>query len=153
MKSVLVVNGIKGEQLDMRSDRNEANYLHSVLIVEDDPIQVEIITVLLQNLGAVHVSAASDGKSAKDLVRNADTINLLVLDLIMPDFSWEEFLQYLREIDCQAPIMIASSADTAVRKAAAELAEAYGLNLVVTITKPLTLQKFASALTHKLLRD
>ena len=122
--------------------------MKSALIIDDDPIHIEVARTLLEATGATNVSSATDGAVARTLLGENGPFDLLLLDLNMPDYNGLEFLDYLRQIDVRAAIIIVSAAHPSVRSGAARLAEAHGLNIAGVLEKPLTLQKLVPALAH-----
>ena len=64
-----------------------------VLVAEDDPLILELLTVYLQN-GGFAVEAMSDGISA--LAREGDRPAALVTDLMMPGVDGVELIERLR---------------------------------------------------------
>jgi nitrogen-specific signal transduction histidine kinase/CheY-like chemotaxis protein len=70
----------------------------AILVVEDDPAVRRVAVTLLESLG-YRVLPASDGKSALDVLRGAEPIDLLFTDLIMPNgMSGQELLKKAREV-------------------------------------------------------
>ncbi len=55
----------------------------SILVVEDDPGMLELVTNYLGNLGYI-VSAAESGKAALEILEQVGTIDLLLTDVVMP---------------------------------------------------------------------
>ena len=122
--------------------------MDTALIVDDDPIAIELARALLTNTGVAHVSAVSDGAAAKKLVAENGPFDLLLLDLIMPDYDGVEFLDHLRDVNYRGAIIIASGADPTFYGGATLLGTAYGLNVAGFLEKPLTLEKLVPALAH-----
>ena len=58
---------------------------HRILVVDDDPNQVEIIREALERLGH-HIEEARGGRSAIEMIR-ASAFDLLVVDIVMPEVS------------------------------------------------------------------
>lgn len=128
--------------------KNSGAALKRVLVVDDDPIHIELARELLSSTLAAQVATASDGKSAKVLVRDYGPFDLIFLDLIMPEFDGVEFLEHLRDTRFRGAIVIVSGADKNHRTAATCLGAAYGLRIAGTISKPLTITNLAPALAH-----
>ena len=128
--------------------RERGKAMKRVLVVDDDPIYIEVAQALLATALGAQVSSATDGKAAESLLADDVPYDLLMLDLNMPDYDGVQFLDYLRELDFRGPIMIVSGADRTVRAGATGLAKAYGLNVVGVVEKPLTIKKLVPALAH-----
>ncbi|MBF0100945.1 MAG: response regulator [Desulfobacterales bacterium] len=68
---------------------------YSILVVDDMEINVEIISVLLRSKG-YHVRESYGGRDALIKIRE-NRPNLLLLDLMMPEFSGEDVLKTIRQ--------------------------------------------------------
>ena len=124
----------------------EAN-LH-VLILEDDPIQMEIISTTLRALGVNRIETCSEGNQALAVVRTYNP-DLLVCDLTMPGMDGISFLRQVAAQGFLGNVIILSSVDSGVMKAAVNLAKAYGLNLIAALTKPLQQAQLKIALSRQ----
>lgn len=120
--------------------------MKNVLIVDDDPVYVEIASTILKNLGMSVVGTASSGLEATNLLPSCPEVELIILDLNMPDFDGVEFLGQLKEHQNKPTIIIVSAANSMVRNSATRLAQAYGIKILGTIEKPLNAAKLFEAL-------
>jgi len=79
-----------------------------ILVVDDEAVIRSVARDMLQSVG-YDVVTANDGEQALDLYRNeAGTIDLVVLDLVMPGMNGNEVLRELKRIDPGARVLIAS---------------------------------------------
>jgi EAL domain-containing protein (putative c-di-GMP-specific phosphodiesterase class I)/HPt (histidine-containing phosphotransfer) domain-containing protein len=124
----------------------EAN-LH-VLILEDDPIQMEIATTTLRALGVNRIETCSEGNQALAVVRTYNP-DLLLCDLTMPGMDGISFLRQVAAQGFLGNVIILSSVDNGVMKAAVNLAKAYGLNLLAALNKPLQQHELKNALARQ----
>ena len=70
----------------------------TLLVVDDDPGVLELMTSLLQRCGFT-VLTAGDGQSALEIFRRfADEIRMVLLDFTLPDTDGEALLHCLRRI-------------------------------------------------------
>jgi DNA-binding response OmpR family regulator len=67
---------------------------NSVLIAEDEPHLVELLTFILEREG-YDAAAVFDGESAVDRLRN-DTPDVMILDLMLPKLDGYEVLKTIR---------------------------------------------------------
>jgi CheY-like chemotaxis protein len=111
-------------------------------VIDDDPIHIEVARALLAARGYDVGVAQTAGTIGTQYVG----AELLLLDLNLPDFDGVEFLGALRKHDYRGQIIIVSGALVPVRRAAANLARAYGLSLLGLIEKPLTGEKLDALL-------
>lgn len=85
---------------------------HSVMIVDDHPLMIRAVEQLLGLTPQLHVVAeASSGAEALATARMVD-IDLIILDLNMPEMSGLETLIALRAEGCQAKIVILTVSDS-----------------------------------------
>jgi DNA-binding response OmpR family regulator len=75
-----------------------------ILVVDDSTIN----NILLQNYleeNNFDVVTALNGPDAIDIIRK-DTIDLVLLDVMMPEFSGFDFLKYLKTNNLSVPVII-----------------------------------------------
>ena len=66
----------------------------TILVVEDEPVVLEMVKNILQGNGYT-VLAAPNGKEGLQVVESADRIDLVLTDIVMPGMSGGEFVQRL----------------------------------------------------------
>ncbi len=118
----------------------------SVLVVDDDQVQREVLSQLLASLG-YEVESAAGGEEAVARTRER-AFDLLILDMIMPGMNGAEtYRQILRTHHQQRAIILSGfSASELVQQTQAMGAGAY-------IRKPVTREKLAGALRRELDRS
>lgn len=110
----------------------------SILVVEDDTDSREAITTMLEALGYTP-RAFANGDDALKEIREDDkhgrTIDLALLDIMLPGLNGYEVLQELKGIPMYAsiPIIMVTAKD-----ADAEIIEGYKYGADYYITKPFT---------------
>ena len=118
-----------------------------LLIVDDEPATVEMLTTFLQLKGFTCIGAhnGTDGL----MMVNLDRPDLVILDLMMPDLEGFEVCQRIRADAAIAhtPVLILSAR---IDSDAKELAEDAGANLYMT--KPPDFAKLVSEI-HRLLAE
>src|SRR5260221_7531689 len=67
-----------------------------VLIIEDQPEILTMMVFLLTRAGC-EVQTAQDGKEGMQLLRQADVVDLILLDVDLPDISGFEICRRLKE--------------------------------------------------------
>lgn len=123
------------------------NQIDTVMIVDDDPIARTIYHSFMMGLGMADIyQAASGQEAARMLAQVPGKVQLLVLDLNMPEMDGIEMLKHLHEIAYEGHLAIGSAAHRATRESAEKLADLYGLNLIGFISKPLTKRKLDEVL-------
>ncbi len=78
-----------------------------VLAVDDEPAVLESVTGMLAQLGHVAFAAAS-ASEAFQLLGAEGPIDVVILDLVMPDMSGRDMLERLREIRPEVPVLLTS---------------------------------------------
>jgi len=82
-----------------------------ILLVDDEPMLVEVGESILQSLG-YRVLTASDGAKAFRLFRqHASDIGLVMTDVVMPVMGGVELCASIREIDATMPFVLVSGYD------------------------------------------
>jgi signal transduction histidine kinase len=80
----------------------------TILLVDDDPMILEVGQTMLRALGYTVVTAEG-GKQAVSLYRdNCQEISLVILDMIMPDMGGGEAFDCIKEINPDALVLLAS---------------------------------------------
>jgi DNA-binding NtrC family response regulator len=77
-------------------------------VVDDEKHNLEISKEMLESLGYT-VFTAGDGRKAIEIYRDrGPMIDMVVLDIIMPDFSGGETFDALKRIDSDVRVLLAS---------------------------------------------
>lgn len=80
----------------------------TVLLVDDEPIIVEVGEQMLASLG-FSVLTAGTGREALEIYRDrSEEIDLVVLDMVMPDMGGGETFDRLRRIDPGVRVLLSS---------------------------------------------
>lgn len=115
----------------------------SVLVADDEPLMVELISRTLKMLGHEIIGSASNGEMALELARKHRP-DLIILDLIMPELDGiEAALQILSEMS--VPIILSTGCtDDATLKRVKKA------NIQVYLVKPFHKEQLKSAVTMAL---
>jgi PAS domain S-box-containing protein len=117
----------------------------SVLLVEDNPLNRQLATVVLQRAGAV-VTLAMDGAQAVERVRTGE-YDVVIMDLQMPVMSGYEATRQIRRIPRAEPLLIiALTADAVVEVRERVLAAGMDACLTKPIEPALLVRTLAGAL-------
>jgi len=72
--------------------------LPHILVVDDEPLNVEIITELLEEEGGYQISSAEDGEIAlKMMEASPDEFDVILLDRMMPNMNGMDVLQKMKQ--------------------------------------------------------
>lgn len=80
-----------------------------LLLVEDDPIQRRLMSMLLETMEEVRLTVAADGLEGLELAREQEP-DVMVLDLILPELSGMELLKRYRRMGGKARVLALSKA-------------------------------------------
>ena len=124
----------------------------NLLVVEDDVFQRQLIVKLLRELGLEIINEAGDGKQALAMLRGAGSkpVDLVISDLNMPEMDGLEFLRHLSSESHQPEVIIVSGLDKKLLASAYLMAQMYGIHLLGSVEKPVTLIQLKELLSrHK----
>lgn len=118
------------------------NFPQRVLIVDDDPIQRAVLKQIFTEHGTVAVEAAVDGLDAIAIIESsADEFDLIVLDLLMPQYDGVELISYLESQIVKARILLISGLPQEIVRMSNTLAEVGGLRTIGFLQKPIQLEE------------
>lgn len=108
-----------------------------LLIVEDDPIQLELAQSWLEGNGHLVVGATSGSAALRALER--DSFDVAIFDWMIPDVSGQELLRWVRQRQKRLPVMFATSRDDEL-----EIATVLNLGADDYVVKPLRRLEFVA---------
>ena len=108
--------------------------LHTVLVVDDEPLQRLILTHVLQAAGFQPQAVGTLAEARAALADQRP--DALVLDLSLRDEDSLGLLRHLADIGQAPAIVFVSGMDTRIRAATSRLAQTLGLNVAGTLCKP-----------------
>lgn len=111
--------------------------IKTALVVEDDPVQQQLIKAYLESRQVETCLVANNGTEAMALVgQHKASLNLITCDLNMPDGDGIEFIEHLKREKIDIPIILITSAKEFIIKSAEMLAKAHGLPFFGVVRKP-----------------
>ena len=121
------------------------------LVAEDHDFQRGVLVRILQTLGAKAVHEAADGHGALKILRDPTRpVDIVISDLEMPGMDGMEFVRHLGETGVRVSIILASALERKLLASIATMSEAYGINLLGVVEKPITPAKLEALITlHK----
>ena len=78
----------------------------TILIADDDPIQRRLLTEMVRRAGYDPIAVESGEQAIKQIETAEPKIDLLILDLVMPDLDGMGVLGKLREMDMALPAIV-----------------------------------------------
>jgi EAL domain-containing protein (putative c-di-GMP-specific phosphodiesterase class I)/DNA-binding NarL/FixJ family response regulator len=121
------------------------------LVAEDHDFQRSVLVRMLESLGAKAVHEASDGHGALKILKDPTRpVDIVISDLEMPGMDGMEFVRHLGETGVRVSIILASALERKLLASIATMSEAYGINLLGVVEKPITPGKLEALITlHK----
>jgi EAL domain-containing protein (putative c-di-GMP-specific phosphodiesterase class I) len=111
----------------------------SVLVVDDDPLQLSILEVYFRSLGAGDLETAGNGLEALETIdRRGMSFDIIVSDLKMPEMDGLAFMRALKDRGFAGDLLIISSAGEKLMEGARKLAYLHGFRSATLVRKPLT---------------
>jgi PAS domain S-box-containing protein len=80
----------------------------TILLVDDEKMIRDVACALLEHLGYRVVVAASGAEAVETITHRGDTINLVILDMIMPDMDGGTTFDRIRAIMPRMPVLLSS---------------------------------------------
>ncbi len=117
--------------------------IFKILIADDDYINRRLlISLLKKELYNVEIIEAIDGKTALDVCKEADDIQLILVDIEMPVMDGSEFIkQYRNKYNNKIPILAISSNDLRATEVLYMGANSF-------LVKPITSEKLLNAIIN-----
>jgi len=139
-----------GEETDRPESRKpeETTGKETILIVEDDPVLLEMGTIMLQRLGYPVLSAATPQEALEMVNTHGTAIDLMITDVVMPEMNGKDLAARIRSIrpDIRLLFMSGYTANVIVHQGVLE----DGIDF---IQKPFSLQNLAAKVREVLDRN
>ena len=118
-----------------------------VMVVEDNGFQRRMALRLLADLGIEAVQEAADGIAALELLqRLPHPPDVVLVDLDMPGMDGIEFIGHIAHLRLARGVALVSALDPALLNTVQTMARAYGLHVLGSVEKPLTVDKLQGVL-------
>lgn len=118
-----------------------------VLLIDDEPFVLDVLAHQLAGLGLSDICKRLDGRQALTEIENDPArFGLVFCDLQMPEMDGIEFIRNLARIEFAGRLVLMSGTDKRILEAAERLALARSLNVLGTVSKPVTPQQLQRVL-------
>lgn len=112
------------------------------LVVEDHEFQRNMVVKMLRSLKAKQVYSAADGREGLELLKSlAAPVDIVISDLDMPSMDGLEFIRHLGRGGYSTSLIVASALDRSLLMSVENMANAYAIDFLGTIEKPVTPRK------------
>lgn len=109
-----------------------------VLLVDDDPRTLRLLSYLLDAIGVNETHTAADGHEALSYLDNVpERPDVILTDLNMPGLDGVEFLRHLSMRNVSSRIVLISGENRRILDTAKTLAQVHELSVIGTLQKPI----------------
>lgn len=121
----------------------------SILLVDDEPFQLQLLTHQLAMLGVGQATSCSSSLIALAVLATpAPGRQLILLDLNMPGMDGVEFVRRLGDLRYTGALALVSGEDERILQTTERLARAHHLNVLGHLNKPVSLAALKDLLDH-----
>lgn len=124
-------------KMDVNTQTKGFDWINVLLVDDSSAILDYVTTVLEQNFNISNIHAASSAPEAMQVLRQSKHINLLFLDLNMPNVDGIQLLEQIHRLQYKGYIVIMSGISTQIISSVENLTKKYGLNYIGTLLKPI----------------
>jgi len=118
----------------------------NVLVVDDDDLMLHQIQLTLNKVGINDISLLNNGTSALETITSGNWFDIIFLDLNMPQMDGIEVMRNLAVFNYTGAVALFSGEDFRILKTAESLASAHNLNVIGTLSKPVTVDSIQALL-------
>lgn len=119
---------------------------YTVLVVDDDEISLDVARELLLLIGVARVHVALGGALGLNALRQLERVDMVVVDIYMPDMDGIEFISELVSCRYGGKVIMVSAGDGDTLSMAQEIAQGQGIEVVAAMAKPLKKAHLAQAM-------
>jgi len=118
-------------------DNKDLSWLNVLLVDDSVAILKYVEKVLEDNFDITNVYSASSASEAIQILRQSSQVNLLFLDLNMPNVDGIQFINQISELNYNGYVVIMSGISTRIISSVEMLTKNSGLNYIGTLLKPI----------------
>ena len=117
------------------------------LVIDDEEFMRDFLCTVIEKVGLGTVISASSGQAALDLIASGDeTLDFIFCDLQMPEMDGVEVIRHLADMDYSGGVVLVSGEDQRILETAHGIAEMRGLNIIGSLTKPVSVESLCTLL-------
>lgn len=122
------------------------------LIAEGDDAQRRVIIDILHRSGALQITEAPDGHTALRYISGKfqPAVNVAIIDMSLPGMDALELIRRMGEVQSRAAVIIFGSQTSSVLFSIESMADAFGLNVLAVMTKPLIAGRLEAVIANHL---
>ena len=131
------------------SDKLIVATLSSALVIDSSDSLPDYFNLILEGIGISNIITAVNGKKALDILDHTDDITLILCNLNMPEMDGIEVMRHLSERNYRGKIILISGEEhKRIIDSTTRLAEAYALNIIGALKKPVTIKSLCEVLAQ-----
>ncbi|MDT8452057.1 MAG: EAL domain-containing response regulator [Gammaproteobacteria bacterium] len=121
----------------------------TALVVDDEEFMRDFLSTVIKQVGIENVLTATGGQQALDIILSrSEPFDYVFCDLQMPEMDGIEVIRHLAAIDYSSGIVLFSGENQRILETAHSIAEARGLNLLGSLTKPVSVESLYQMLVN-----
>jgi EAL domain-containing protein (putative c-di-GMP-specific phosphodiesterase class I)/FixJ family two-component response regulator len=122
-----------------------------ILVLDDEPFMLKLITRMLANLGHDAVSTCDNGQAALKLLdAPLQPPDLILLDINMPQMDGIEFVRHLVEHQYRGALILVSGEDERVLQSIEKLVQAHNITVLGYLSKPVLPDRLAILINSRI---
>lgn len=119
----------------------------TALVIDDEEFMSEFLCTVAEKVGIGNILSASSGRGALDIISSrGEPFDFMFCDLQMPEMDGVEVIRHLADINYSGGIVLVSGEDQRILETAHGIAEMRGLNLIGSLTKPVSVESLSQLL-------
>jgi EAL domain-containing protein (putative c-di-GMP-specific phosphodiesterase class I)/DNA-binding NarL/FixJ family response regulator len=120
-----------------------------IVLLDDDPFMLKLLTQMLARLGYTRVVACDCGQKALQQVSGThDVVDLIFLDINMPGMDGVEFIRQLVQCQYGGSVILVSGENSRILESVEKLIEAHQLIALGCLQKPVKPHELASLMSR-----
>ena len=120
-----------------------------IVLLDDDPFMLKLLTHMLAKLGYTRVVACDSGQKALQQVTGTDEqVDLIFLDINMPGMDGVEFIRRLVECQYGGSVILVSGENSRILESVERLIEAHRLTALGCLQKPVKPHELANLMSR-----
>ncbi|MDY6853535.1 MAG: response regulator [Thermodesulfobacteriota bacterium] len=103
-----IIGKVKKEKIELADEIFTGTFKETILLVDDEEVIIEVVTEMLEEIGYTVLSANSGKEALKLLKNNKEKIDLIILDMIMPDMKGADVCDRIKGLEPNSKILLSS---------------------------------------------
>lgn len=121
----------------------------TALVIDDEAFMRDFLCMVVEKVCHGDILPASGGQEALDIISSRDEpLDLILCDLQMPEMDGIEVIRHLADINYSGGVILVSGEDQRILETANSIAEGRGLNLIGSLTKPVSVESLSQLLAN-----